>query len=211
MSRRNGATGGKAKYIVGIAALVIVLAAALIGVSRWEAKSATAAPTEAVSAAPDNGEIAETAAPATADEQSATQTPTGADSAENTGNDSTATPVPTVDEAAAQQIVADCRAELEALAAELESRASALYNYYRDLWRALPEDERTEDRKIDIGAELLDEGYALEGEVDSRVNAILDDCRKALSAIGADTSPCDDMYREYLDRKAAAVDYYSGL
>ncbi len=207
---------GKTKYIIAAVVLIVFIAAALFAVSRWESATQTAAPTSApatetetpaATAAP----VEETDAPRETEQPAATDEP-----AETAEPDADAEPSETDDPEAttddpAAVLVAACRADLEALASEFESRTSSLVAAYRERWLAIPEDERNDDRKLDLGAEAMDEISALESEVDSRVSLVLSTYRETLEAISADTAPCDEMYQEYLDRKAAAVSYYSSI
>ncbi len=207
---------GKTKYIIAAVVLIVFVVAALFAVNRWESAMQTAAPTSApatetetpaATAAP----VEETDAPREMRQPAATDEP-----AETAEPDADAEPSETDDPEAttddpAAVLVAACCADLEALASEFESRTSSLIAAYRERWLAIPEDERNDDRKLDLGAEAMDEISALESEVDSRVSLVLSTYRETLEAISADTAPCDEMYQEYLDRKAAAVSYYSSI
>ncbi|MCD8192857.1 MAG: hypothetical protein LUD55_08715 [Oscillospiraceae bacterium] len=209
---------GKAKYIIAAIVLIVFIAAALFAVSRWESATQTAAPTSApatetetpaATAAP----VEETDAPRETEQPAATDEPaeTAEPDADAEPSETDATEATTADDDPAAVLVAACRADLEALASEFESRTSSLIAAYRERWLAIPEDERNDDRKLDLGAEAMDEISALESEVDSRVSLVLSTYRETLEAISADTAPCDEMYQEYLDRKAAAVSYYSSI
>lgn len=207
---------GKTKYIIAAVVLVVFIVAALFAVSRWESATQTSTPaaetetpTETAAPAEETDAPQPTEQPAAADEPAETAEP-DADTEPSETDTPEATNAPADDDPAAV-LIAACRADLEALASEFESRTSSLIAAYRERWLAIPEDERNDDRKLDLGAEAMDEISALESEVDSRVSLVLSTYRETLEAISADTAPCDEMYQEYLDRKAAAVSYYSGI
>ncbi|MCD8017582.1 MAG: hypothetical protein LUE97_07295 [Oscillospiraceae bacterium] len=208
---------GRAKYIIAAVILIVFIAAALFAVSRWESATQTAAPTSAPATetetpAATTAPVEEIDAPREMEQPAATDEPaeTAEPDADAEPSETDATEATTANDPAAV-LVAACRADLEALASEFESRTSSLIAAYRERWLAIPEDERNDDRKLDLGAEAMDEISALESEVDSRVSLVLSIYRETLEAISADTAPCDEMYQEYLDRKAAAVSYYSSI
>ncbi|MCD8254757.1 MAG: hypothetical protein LUC36_04320 [Oscillospiraceae bacterium] len=205
---------GKTKYIIAAIVLIVFIVAALLAVSRWESATQTAAPaaeteTPTETAAP----VEETDAPQPTEQPAATEEPseTAEPDAAEAPSETDIPEAATTDDDPAAVLVAACRADLEALASEFESRTSSLIAAYRERWLAIPEDERNDDRKLDLGAEAMDEISALESEVDSRVSLVLSTYRETLEAISADTTPCDEIYQEYLDRKAAAVSYYSSI
>lgn len=111
-------------------------------------------------------------------------------------------------EETAEDLIANCVAELYACKVDLMDRLRAMKQEAVDQWLALPEEEQTETMLKEIGLAGLLACYSLEDETDMQVQEILQRYRAALTEIGGDTAILDELWDYYEDEKAAEKAYY---
>lgn len=115
---------------------------------------------------------------------------------------------PPAKENTAKAIIEQCVQELYDCEAALMSRLGAMKQAVIGEWAALPVQERTNDKKLEIGRRGLDTCYKLEVEIDAQVQGILKKYRTELEKIHADTAPMDTLWKHYCEEKASAKAYY---
>ena len=115
---------------------------------------------------------------------------------------------PQVEQSAAKDIIERCIQELYDCETALMTRLGAMKQAAVDEWNALPEQEQTNDKKLEIGRRGLTACYALEAEIDAQVQGILARYRAELEGIKADTAPMDTLWKHYCEEKASAKAYY---
>ena len=107
-------------------------------------------------------------------------------------------------ESTVNQCVAElysCEVDLMAMLGEMKQAAVAE-------WVALPEEERTPQKKMEIGFAGLEKCYDLEVEIDRQVTGILAEYRAQLEELEADTAVVDELWKYYCDKKASEKAYY---
>ena len=107
-----------------------------------------------------------------------------------------------------QSILDRCIQELYDCEIALMARLGTMKQEALDEWRALPESQRTKEKKLEIGYRGLDACYELEVEIDAQVQGILAKHRTELESIKADTAPLDTLWKYYCDEKESAKAYY---
>ena len=112
------------------------------------------------------------------------------------------------DENTAKDILERCIRELYDCETALMARLGTMKQAALDEWHALPEEERTNKKKMEIGYRGLDACYNLEVEIDAQVQGILATYRAELEGIDADTAPMDTLWKYYCEEKASAKAYY---
>lgn len=108
----------------------------------------------------------------------------------------------------AQMIVDECTAELYACEVDLMARLGTMKKAAVDEWNALPESQRTTAKKREIGFAGLRQCYALEVEIDSAVQSILEKYRAQMKEIDGDLSVFDTLWKYYCEEKASTKAYY---
>lgn len=108
----------------------------------------------------------------------------------------------------AQEIINDCTAELYACKVDVMATLGKMKKEALDIWRAIPKEQRTKEKRAELGFQWLDKCYEYEVEVDSKVRAILDKYRAELKAIGADDSVLDTLWVYYCEEKNVEKAYY---
>lgn len=111
-------------------------------------------------------------------------------------------------ELTADELVDACVAELYSCQADTMDTLFAMRDEILSEWRSLPAEERTDDKKNELALSGLSRCYKLEAETDSKVQGILDRYRTLLEDQGADTSALDDLWNQYVDKKAEEKAYY---
>ena len=115
---------------------------------------------------------------------------------------------PTPDEDEVRDIIQRCIQELYDCEIALMARLAVMKQAAVDEWKALPEEERTKEKKLEIGYRGLDACYDLEVEIDAQVKGILDKYRQELKNIGASTAPMKTLWKHYCEEKASTKAYY---
>jgi len=128
----------------------------------------------------------------------------------------TPTPVPTPEPGLSQEekqklandLVNQCVAELYACEVDLMARLGEMKAAAVAEWVALPKEQRTQAKKMEIGMAGLYACYDLEVEIDAQVHEILERYRKPLEDLGADTGILDELWKFYCEKKASQKAYY---
>lgn len=108
----------------------------------------------------------------------------------------------------AQEIVNDCTAELYACKVDVMATLGKMKKEALDIWKTIPKEHRTKEKRAELGFQWLDKCYEYEVEVDSKVRAILEKYRAELKAIGADDSVLDTLWGYYCEEKKVEKAYY---
>ena len=111
-------------------------------------------------------------------------------------------------QAAAENLLNQCVAELYSLQIDLMARLGEMKQAAVDQWVALPAEEHTTMKKQEIGMAGLEQCYDLEAETDGEVQGILAKYRSKLENLGADTSTLDDLWVYYCEEKEAQKAFY---
>ncbi len=106
------------------------------------------------------------------------------------------------------ELINACMAELYACEVDLMAYLGTMYDEMLVQWKALPPQERTQAKKVELGTAALNRCYELEVEVDAQVQGILDKYKPRLEEIGSDTKIMDDLWIYYCDKKAAEKAYW---
>ena len=109
---------------------------------------------------------------------------------------------------AAKKIIERCIQELYDCEVALMSRLGTMKREALNEWHALPEEQRTKEKKLEIGYRGLDACYNLEVEIDAQVQGILAKYRAELESINADAAPMDTLWKHYCEEKVSAKAYY---
>ena len=115
---------------------------------------------------------------------------------------------PTGPQKSAQELINECTAKLYALEIDIMSNLGVMKKEIINEWRSLPFSEKTHARKMELGFAGLNKCYDYEVSVDTQVQSILNDCRKKLKAIGAETSVLETLWNYYCEKKASEKAYY---
>lgn len=107
-----------------------------------------------------------------------------------------------------EELVSNCVAELYACKVDLMAQLAEMKQAAVDQWVALPEEQRTETMKKEIGLAGLEDCYDLEVVIDAQVKEILERYRAALEKIGGSTAILDDLWDYYEDEKVDEKAYY---
>ena len=107
-----------------------------------------------------------------------------------------------------KELIERCIQELYDCETALMARLGVMKQAAVDEWKSLPDSERTQENKMDIGYRGLDACYALEVEIDAQVLDILAGYRAELEAVKADTAPMDTLWAHYCEEKTSAKAYY---
>ena len=107
-----------------------------------------------------------------------------------------------------EHLLNQCVTELYAYEVDLMAEMSEIKRVARKDWRARPYYEKTRDKKIEFGFMWLEEVYVIEARADLTVQEILSRYRSSLEELDADTSPLDDMWKYYCDKKSNTKAYY---
>jgi len=105
-------------------------------------------------------------------------------------------------------LVNQCVAELYACEVDLMAQLGAMKKAALEEWKALPEEERTQDKKLEIGFVGLEKCYDLEVVIDEKVEGILENYRGQLEKLGGDTSVIGDLWNYYCEKKVSEKAYY---
>lgn len=105
-------------------------------------------------------------------------------------------------------VVNQCVSELYACEVDLMAQLGVMKQAALEEWKALPEEQRTKEKKLEIGFAGLEKCYDLEVVIDDRVEGILEKYRVSLEELGADTSVLDDLWNYYCEKKAIEKAYY---
>ena len=108
----------------------------------------------------------------------------------------------------AQSILEQCIQELYDCEVALMSRLGIMKQAALDEWHAIPKEQRTKAKRLEIGYRGLDECYVLEVEIDAQVQDILAKYRAELENINADTAPMETLWEHYCEEKASTKAYY---
>lgn len=108
----------------------------------------------------------------------------------------------------AEELVNRCVAELYACEVDIMAQLAEMKQAMFEAWWALSVEERTNDKKMELGLAGLDDCYDLEVVTDDRVKEILGRYRERLEEIGADAGILDDLWAYYCEEKAAEKAYY---
>ena len=101
-----------------------------------------------------------------------------------------------------------CVKELYSYEVELMSSLGALKQAAIDEYRALPEEQQTQESKVRIGYRYLNMCYDMEVEADRQVKDILNRLRSDLKELGMDTGVADTLWKHYCDEKTTTKEYY---
>lgn len=107
-----------------------------------------------------------------------------------------------------ENLVNQCAAELSACKVDVMANLGKLKSETLAQWTALPAEERTSSKKMQLGMAALRQCYAYEVEVDAAVQACLDRYRGQLEAIGEDPSVMDTLWNQYCKEKETEKAYY---
>ena len=107
-----------------------------------------------------------------------------------------------------KELIERCIQELYDCETALMARLGVMKQAAVDEWKSLPDSERTEENKMDIGYRGLDACYELEVEIDAQVLDILAGYRAEPEAVKADTAPMDTLWAHYCEEKTSAKAYY---
>jgi len=107
-----------------------------------------------------------------------------------------------------EALVNQCVAELYACEVDLMAQLGVMKQAALDEWRALPEEQRTKEKKLEIGFAGLEKCYDLEVVIDDKVEGILEKYRVQIKELGGDTAVLDDLWKYYCEKKAAEKAYY---
>ena len=130
----------------------------------------------------------------------------------------TVTPVPsavpdsnvgqTSREEAAQEAVSQCVRQLNAYEVDLLGQLGAMKQAAIEEYKALPKEQRTQEKKVSIGIRTLSKCYDLEVVADKNVRATLEECRKRLAEVGGDTGVVDALWHQYCQEKESLKSEY---
>ncbi len=126
----------------------------------------------------------------------------------DTGTSPPSSESPPAKQNAASDIIERCVRELYDCETALMARLGSMKQALLDEWLALSANDRTNDKKFEIGRHGLDQCYDLEIEIDAQVKNILAKYRAELKKIQSDTSPMDTLWKHYCEEKASAKAYY---
>lgn len=116
--------------------------------------------------------------------------------------------LPAVPTLSAEELLNSCVAELYACQIDLMAQLGEMKQAAIDQWTALPEEERTDLKKQEIGMEGLRQCYDLEAGTDAAVKDILAGYQAQFEQIGADTSQLDELWVYYCEEKEAQKAFY---
>lgn len=108
----------------------------------------------------------------------------------------------------AEELKNECVAELYALKVDVMARLGTMKQELLSKWKALPKEQRTQKKKVELGYEALEACYDYEAEVNKQVRAILEKYRPLLKEIGADTEILETLWKQYCEEKASEKAYY---
>ena len=105
-------------------------------------------------------------------------------------------------------LVDRCTAELYACEVDLMAKLGEMKQAAVAEWTALAPEERTNEKKLEIGFAGLDKCYELEVVTNKEVKAILENYRPLLEELGADTAVLDELWLYYCEKKENTKAYY---
>ncbi len=108
----------------------------------------------------------------------------------------------------AEELTNECVAELYALKVDVMAKLGTMKQELLNRWNALSPQQRTQEKKLELGYEGLDACYDYEVEVNKQVRAILEKYRPLLKDIGADTGVLDTLWKYYCEEKASEKAFY---
>lgn len=117
-------------------------------------------------------------------------------------------PTPQPKKKTAEELKNECVAELYALKVDVMAKLGAMKQELLDTWVALPAEQRTQKKKLDLGYAALEDCYDYEVEVNKQVRAVLEKYRPLLKEIGADTGILETLWKQYCEEKASEKAYY---
>ncbi len=119
-----------------------------------------------------------------------------------------AAPDPSAEPVTPQALVDECVSKLYILRIDLIAQLGALRAEAINTWEGYSEGEQNGSQKTEIVIQGLRQCSELEIETDDKVDALLEEYRGKLSALGADTAVIDQLWLYYCDDKAATKAYY---
>jgi hypothetical protein len=117
--------------------------------------------------------------------------------------------VPATDEK--QEQIARLIAQIYGLRETMSGKLDGILGSAKAEYAALPEEERIDAKKQEIGMRCLNEALALEGSCDAQINGILSELDSLLKDTGGDQSVVTEIRRAYKDEKALKKSYYLNL
>jgi len=136
-----------------------------------------------------------------------TPAPTGAGQTASAG-EQTAAPAEIPDQSADRDELARLIARIYVLQAQYNAWLEEAGQDAVEEFRALPEEERTTQKKFSIGMKYTELALAKEKECDAKMAEIENSVRAVLSRLGESTELADQIHEAYLEEKALKKAYY---
>ena len=118
---------------------------------------------------------------------------------------------PEQEDAARRERLSQLVARVYVLRDVFKGKLEAIKNQAAAEYTALPAEKRTKTAKLKLAAACMEQAYALEGQCDSEMDAILEEMNTLLTALEEDTALVDEVKAAYAEEKAVTKAYYLGL